>query len=208
MRKRNLFSGFFCLNCPDICPDKGCTNLQTDVDNCGQCGITCPPNYHCQAGQCNFPLYFPLGIQENVADHQLLGWTQCINEPYGTHRTGAELLQACTGSKILVGCKRNGDVNWRIVAAGDRSDVFFDTGANTDEVHEANNVNFYYHDNWSFGFAPADATVSKTPCDTTSDQYNDLRLCWHTYNIVGGYRCGSATDQDGDELIRGMWFAN
>jgi MYXO-CTERM domain-containing protein len=43
--------------CPDTQTDCGdyCADLQTDPENCGDCGHTCDPNHSCVAGECVAP---------------------------------------------------------------------------------------------------------------------------------------------------------
>jgi hypothetical protein len=38
-----------------VCPPGGCTDLQTDVNNCGSCGNVCPSGASCQTGTCQCP---------------------------------------------------------------------------------------------------------------------------------------------------------
>lgn len=182
--------------------------MQIDINNCGACNNVCPVGQSCIDGACVTQLYFPAGVQENVADSQMTGWTQCLYEAYGVERTGADIKAMCPGSKLLVGCKHKNAPNWHIVAAGERSDVFFFTGTNVNSVHTANGVSWYYSEFHAFGFAPEGETVQKTTCDVSFASAADKRLCWHTLSFEGGYRCGTTIDLDGDSILRGMWTAD
>lgn len=46
--------------------------------------------------------------------------------------------------------------------------------------------------NSSCGFAKVGDIVTRTPCDSTFDQDDDFRLCWHTVDPLDGFRCEKA----------------
>ncbi len=74
----------------------------------------------------------------------------------------------------------------------DRSDVTFDTGINSNVLHTANGVGWYFNNDGfpeSWGFVRAGDSVEKNHCDVDSSGANDQRLCWHLVG-GGGYRCG------------------
>ena len=48
---------------------------------------------------------------------------------------------------------------------------------------------WYYTPTVSFGFSPTNS-ISQNSCDN-SNLDDNLRMCWHTNNIDGGYRVGN-----------------
>ena len=84
-----------------------------------------------------------------------------------------------------------------LLAQGNRSDVTFDTGDNSDVLHVANGVGWYFNtpgtDSW--GFVRAGDIVLKANCDVDTSGANDERLCWHLLpDGGGGFRCGATED--------------
>ena len=61
--------------------------------------------------------------------------------------------------------------------------------------HEANGVEWYYDDSYSWGYVEPGDDMTRNTCDTGSGSYPEHRLCFHTGagNINGGYRCGTTT---------------
>ncbi|MFZ6177280.1 hypothetical protein [Nannocystis pusilla] len=151
------------------------------------------------------PLYWAEGPQQDVPEGDLVGWTECFANLYGEAEpdlTGTILGQECTGSKLLMACRPVGSPDFQLLAMGERADVLFDVGIQSDGKHEANGVAWYFSDNFSWGFAPAGDTVNRTECDTQfggPEADSNLRLCWHTLgNEIGsGYRCGANENLNG-----------
>ena len=104
-----------------------------------------------------------------------------------------EVLSDCPGSRLMLSCRETDSSTLMLLAQGNRSDVTFDTGNNTDATHEANGVGWYFNDSgapFSWGFVRAGDGVNKSPCDSRALGDED-RLCWHIdNNNAGGYRCG------------------
>ena len=163
------------------------------------------------------PLYWAEGPQLDVSEDDLVGWSECFANLYNEVEpdlTGEILGEECTGSKLLMACRPVGAANFQLLAMGERADVLFDVGSQSDGTHEANGVAWYFSDNFSWGFAPAGDTVNRTECDTQfggPEADSDLRLCWHTLgNEIGtGYRCGANESLNGsDEFERVIFEAD
>jgi len=100
------------------------------------------------------------------------------------------ILSSCNKEKLLLGCRPVGSVSLTVAAMGNRSDVLYDCGTGQSCVHTSNDIGWYYSNSYSWGFAKGGDEVIRNGCDvgSTNGQY---RLCWHTVDWIGGYRCGS-----------------
>ncbi len=129
-----------------------------------------------------------------IAEMQRIGFEQCYAGRYNENVPIAPILEDCPGEVMLIGCREAGQENLRVAAMGLREDVLFDTGDVNGAVHEANGVNWYYSDQWSWGFAPAGAVVNRNSCDVEGPA-EETRMCWHTGNgnLEFGWRCGANT---------------
>ncbi len=181
-------------NC-DGNPKNGCeVNVASDSANCGVCANSCPQNTpSCGAGVCT-NLWTPVGIQTNVPVAQLAGWTLCYHDTYDVHMVTPPIIQACTGSKLMLACRRNNAQTLDLVAWAPRADVLFDT-QHGNNGHLANNVQWYYNATWSWGFAGPGEALARNECDTNGGAD---RLCWHTGIDAGGYRCGDNSGLNDD----------
>ena len=91
----------------------GCeVDMSSDDTNCGACGVACGIDETCQAGACIAPdvtptLYRPAGLQASVLESTVLagGWTMCIVSGFGSSTPLSDLLEHCTGSKIMFACR-------------------------------------------------------------------------------------------------------
>jgi hypothetical protein len=182
-----------------------CTNLTFDPSNCGTCGTTCGVSQACVAGTCvDEALYAPVGPQQNVPITSLSGWTQCYSDTYNVDMGAviSNIQTACSGAKILMACRPHNASTLTLLAWGQRSDVFFDTGAGNNQGHTAGPVVWYFNANYSWGFATAGDALDLNQCDENGGAD---RLCWHTINASGGYRCGDTINLNGstawDRLI-------
>ena len=143
----------------------------------------------------NAQTYLPVGPQTNVPVNTVIGggWTECYRDTYNIDLDSDTVLASCPGERLMLSCRPTGSSTLTLLAQGDRSDVTFDTGVNTDVLHVANGVGWYFNDTYSWGFVREGDSVLKTQCDTDSSGANNERLCWHLVPS-GGYRCGVAED--------------
>jgi hypothetical protein len=182
------------------------TGCEADIDNsvqhCSQCGMACTgANAFCIAGACT-TLFWASGVQQNLPIASLQGWQQCYLETYGTSGTAVDdMLTACSGDALLVGCRLTGSATLQVAAMALRDDVLTDCaegapacGGAGDCTHVANGVGWYFNDSLSMGYVQAGEPVQRCSCDTASTQ-PATRVCWHTSggDLTGGYRCGADT---------------
>ena len=122
------------------------------------------------------PLYTPTGPQQNVPVSSLVGWSQCYLGNYGDSPTIAALQSACTAANLMMACRVAGSSTIALLAWAARSDVLYDTGfGNT--PHTANGVGWYFNGSYSWGFAAAGDSLTRSSCDVGSVDPGN-RLCW------------------------------
>ena len=147
--------------------------------------------------EANAQTYLPVGPQTNVPEDTVTdgGWVECYRDTYDVHMNADTVLDACEGNLLMLTCRETGSSTIALLAQGERGDVTFDTGDNSDVLHVANGVGWYFNNNplSSWGFVRAGDSVFKSNCDVEDTGANDQRLCWHL-NDFGGYRCGSVED--------------
>ena len=132
--------------------------------------------------------YLPTGPQLNVALSTVTsgGWTLCYSATLATpFGNDASALSGCTGSRLMLAGRETGSDTLLVLAQTTKTDALFDTGQNNTQVHLSDGSDWYYHPQWSWGFAPGGAGVFKSECDVLS---GSGRICIHTFNWVGGYR--------------------
>ncbi len=133
--------------------------------------------------EANAQTYLPVGPQTDVPVNTVTGggWTECYRDTYSNNLDAENVLRVCHGSRLLLSCRSTGSTTLTLLAQGDRSDVTFDTGDNSDVLHVANGVGWYFNtpgkDSW--GFVRAGDSVEKFNCDEDDSGANDERLCWH-----------------------------
>ena len=132
------------------------------------------------------------GVAQNLPERDLTGWEKCWRGTYGNSDSLADMLTACEGDELLLGCRPVGSDTLTLAAMGRRSAVLHDCGNDSGCVYQSNGVGWYYSDGYSWGFANGGQPVQRTSCDTNRDDDPQLRMCWHTGNgnIESGYRCG------------------
>jgi hypothetical protein len=175
----------------------GCeVDTRLDAQNCGACGNVCVGDESCTNGECS-TLYTFSGIKQDVPTAALVGWQECYADLYGQSAPLSDVLQDCTGSQLMMACRKVGADTLQLAAYAAMDEVLFDTGKG-DMPHEANGVGWYFHDSQSWGFAPRGLPIHRYTCDITDStleepgEGGDQRLCWHTSGgyLSSGWRCG------------------
>src|SRR5689334_8884290 len=112
--------------------------------------------------------YLPSGVQTNVLLSTVLngGWSLCYSGTYDQSGASiAGIAAGCTGTNMMLAARVSGSDTLLLLAQAPESDVMFDTGTGLNSVHLANNVNWYFNDSWSWGFARSDQSVYRYSCD-------------------------------------------
>jgi hypothetical protein len=140
-------------------------------------------------------LFWAPGVQQNVTEAELVGWSKCWTGTYNGYESLASVLGAYDKPKLLMACRPVGAASFTLAAMGPRDDVLFDCGDALNCTKQSNGVGFYFSTAYSWGFAPAGEAVYRAACDYNdgSQTFPDLRACWHTFGgmIDMGYRCGN-----------------
>jgi hypothetical protein len=175
----------------------GCeVDTRSDEQNCGGCGNQCAVGESCTNGSCSALLTFS-GIKQDLPMAALSGWQECFSDFYGQQELLSTVLQACTGSKLMMACRKAGSDTLQLAAYAPIADVMFDTGKG-DVPHNANGVGWYFNESQSWGFAPEGDPIHRYTCDIVDSALEDQgvdgdkRLCWHTSTnyVSSGWRCG------------------
>lgn len=130
-------------------------------------------------------------------------WSVCHRTTYNKPLSSTvvdSILNACSGRKLLLGCRLVNMTNLKIAAMGDRGDVLYDCGKHRACSHVANEVAWYFSTSYSWGFAKPGDGIDRFTCDIQSEGDRSKRLCWHTNNdsSYGGYRCGEIVELNND----------
>lgn len=153
--------------------------------------------------------YNPYGPQQNVALSTILsgGWTQCysafMSVPIGNNAEA--VLTPCQGTNIMMAGRVTGSEVFLLLAAGNRSEVTVNTGANSSNTHAVNGSEWYFATEWSWGFAPLGAATQQSQCDVLAGAE---RMCLHTFSWVGGYRIGNITGLNNSDDYEKVFFVN
>ena len=176
-----------------------CINTQTNRDHCGMCSNKCNSTDTCVSGMC-VAGYRPVGVQTNVPVASLAGWTQCYTGTYAASNVSlaGTILTQCSGANLMMACRPVGSSTLTVLAWAPRADVIFNTGDSNNVTHNANGVEWYYSNSYSWGFVNGGNTVNRFSCDTANTNAA-TRLCWHTSGgtLNVGWRCGATTGLNG-----------
>jgi len=117
--------------------------------------------------------------------------------------SGAEnVLNVCQGDYLMMAGRKTGSSTLLALAAALRADTILDTGK-TSTTHTANGANWYFSDDWSWGFTAAGDTVTNNQCDTSN---SPLSMCLHTVGGAGGYRINNITDLNNSMNYEKIFF--
>ena len=134
------------------------------------------------------------GVRTGLPVNELHGWKQCWSSPYSSIIKLTDILAKCPGKNLMLACRnsRNPEI-LEVAAHAPRADVLFASGACPDCTHVANGSIWYYHEDFSWGFAAIGDKVVRASCDGGDGPFATSKLCWHTTNgnISDGFRCGT-----------------
>jgi len=152
------------------------------------------------------PTYLPVGAQANVALSQVTGggWTQCYLATFSVTigNDGENVLNQCAGDYIMMAGRATGSNTLLALAATTRADAILDTG-NTSNTHVSNGAQWWYSDDWSWGFIGLNDIASNNQCNTNSSA---IGMCLHTLDFAGGYRINNITGLNGSTAYEKMFF--
>lgn len=145
------------------------------------------------------------GIEFNVpqAEVEARGWTLCYTGFYGNETMeGKEYL--CDGNHryVMMGCRPVGNTDWTLVGSGHTEKAFTDTGTGNTGTMDGD-IQWYFNDDCSMGFAPSSVSIDRNSCDTL-DTSAESRLCWYTQGSTG-HRCGATEDLYDSSWERAAW---
>lgn len=157
------------------------------------------------------PSYYPSGPQTNVSKQTLIdgGWTLCWSSLYGDSEPLQNIYDSCTGASLLYAAGPTNADTYMLVAAGESSVVFSQTGYN--ETVENNGTHWYLNPNQSMGFAPT-AAIQQSSADT-SNLSDPLRMSWHlgfcgADYVCGGWRVGATNGlNNSQDYERAIWHS-
>lgn len=180
---------------PPVCGDGLVEGAEECDDGNPDAGDGCSPS--CEE---EVPIELLIGPQQDVSIGGLTlgGFAVCHTETYATRFDAAAVREACPGATWIVGCRRtNGGDSLTVAAMGVQATIFEPVPNERDGAQVHNSAQWYYGENYSFGFAPEGVGLNRNTCDTAGDQ-GELRLCWHTID-AGGWRCGATTQLNNSE---------
>ncbi|MFN7174912.1 MAG: PEPxxWA-CTERM sorting domain-containing protein [Thermaurantiacus tibetensis] len=156
-----------------------------------------------------FATYLPVGPQLNVPLATVTGggWSLCYSATMGTpfgSSAAATLANCGAGSLIMLAGRETGSSTLLVLAQTTKVDAFTNTGAADNGIFTTSNgANWFYADNWSWGFAPAGGGFQKLECSFTPPNGS---MCVHTYDFVGGYSINSIAGLNGSSDYEKLVF--
>jgi hypothetical protein len=151
--------------------------------------------------------YTPVGPQTNVAISTVTdgGWTQCYAATMDVFigDNAENVLSVCSGDYLMMAGRETGSDTLLLLAEAPYADTIFNTGMNTDQVHEANGSGWYFAANWSWGFSGLSESMYKSECDTAEGAD---KMCLHTVGQAGGFRIGGITSLNGSTDYEKVFF--
>jgi opacity protein-like surface antigen len=153
--------------------------------------------------------YLPFGAQTGVSIGTVTGggWTLCYQETMGTAfgSSASTTLAGCSGDRLMLAGRETGSDTLLVLAQALKVDALFDTGAGNNGVfHNANGSDWFYADNWSWGFKTPGTDLTKLQCDFSSPNGS---MCVHTLNFVGGYSINEISGLNDDDRYEKLVFS-
>ncbi len=155
----------------------------------------------------------PYGVQTNTGLTTVQddwGWTECYSGAGTDMVSLSSILSGCQGDYLMMAAYRDGSDSYDILAAAEFDDVLFDTGrqdGSNDVTHTANGAEWYFNDDWSWGFTELGNSVDLNTCDVNlSFAYgNNTGMCWHTENgsLTSGWALNAGSGMS--FLYQGGW---
>ncbi len=138
------------------------------------------------------PPYSQAGILHGLSVDGLtdLGWQICHLDQYGEILPELEDLTDCNGQHLMLACRQTDSDTLTVAAADFATVVTKEIPPSLSDHHVSAGVAWYYAPEFSWGFAPAGAEFVGNPCDISEFDDAGDRLCWHTVDWIGGFRCG------------------
>ena len=123
------------------------------------------------------------------------GWSICHSEDFNTDTTlVSDVLAKCDKPELMLACRPKSNPVFLVAAHAHRTSVTHDTGnaESSTVTHRANGTEWYFNDQYSWGFAPAGNPVRNNSCDLEADN-SAQRMCIHITagNLAFGHRCGN-----------------
>ena len=130
-------------------------------------------------------LYFVEGVQLDLPESMLTGWTCYYHAPYYNATTTDDIFGPELGTFVLMGAKRRGSSSLAVAAMGRRSVVLDKT---TDERDTTLENGVYWYRYWNtFGFADTDE-VWLNDCDVVDREGGNKRVSWFVDQRIGSFR--------------------
>ena len=153
--------------------------------------------------------YMPVGPQTNVALSTVTGggWTLCYSALMGTpfgNSASTTLANCGRSGRIMLAGRETGSSNLLVLAQTAMSAAFANTGAANNGVFTASNgADWFYADDWSWGFKPIGVGFNKYQCD-----FNAMvgSMCVHTLNFTGGFSINNIIDLNGSSDYEKLVF--
>jgi hypothetical protein len=151
--------------------------------------------------------YLPVGPQQNVSIGTVTGggWSLCYSATMGTifGSSAATTLANCTGDRVMMAGRATGSDTLLVLAQTTFDDAFANTGAADNGIFtNSNGADWFYADNWSWGFKTPGTSYTKFECDPSPPGGS---MCIHTLSFVGGYNIneigGLNSSSDYEKLV-------
>jgi PEP-CTERM motif len=154
--------------------------------------------------------YLPSGPQLGVSIGTVTGggWSLCYSALMGTafgDQASVTLANCGAGTRIMMAGRETGSDTLLVLAQTTKADAFAATGAaNNDVFTTSNGADWFYNDDWSWGFKPIGADFDKFQCDGGGAPIGSM--CIHTLNFVGGFSINDIIGLNGSDDYEKLVF--